>query len=60
VAVPAQVDPDPEGSGLSQFRVRVLFPEPQVREHDEYALHCPQTPLILAEKNYFWRFHWQW
>jgi hypothetical protein len=35
VAKPAQVDPDPEGAGLSQFRVRVLFPEPQVREHDE-------------------------
>jgi hypothetical protein len=32
---PAQADPEPDGGGLSQLRVRVRFPRPQVTEQTE-------------------------
>ena len=40
--------PDPDGAGLSHFRVLVRFPLPQVAEQAEYELHCPQLPLTLS------------
>jgi hypothetical protein len=45
--------PAKSGAGLSQFRVRVLVPGPQVAEQAENKLQAPQFTLTEQIKNHF-------